>query len=70
MSAPDFPRDPVKFKEWADRECTVWPEILTVAASNAWQSLRGSPAYPPLFVDFFATTYANYRAHVLSGGNP
>ncbi len=30
------PTDPVKFKQWADRECVKWPGELQAKAYRAW----------------------------------
>lgn len=41
----DVPRDPHKFKQWADAQCPRWPVPLMIEAAHAWDALayRGTP---------------------------
>ena len=61
-STDDFPRDPARFKERADRECVNWPAALTRKAHNAWHALEQHPSHPASEIDGFFTALADYRA--------
>lgn len=61
MTEQDFPRDPVKFKTWADAACANWPVDLTAKAFHCLWALRGHQAYPGSDVDRLTTAYADYR---------
>lgn len=37
----EVPRDPVRFKAWADRACSPhWPAEIQILAYNVWLELR------------------------------
>ena len=62
MTNSDFPRDPAKFKTWADEECRRWPMELTAKAYNAWRALAGDKAYAiGPYADTFADAFAAFR---------
>ncbi len=65
-NSTDFPRDPAKFRAWADEACREWPMELTAFAYHCWCALDGQRGYTPSCVDVFAAAYA---AHVLSGSS-
>ena len=50
MNTPDFPRDPAKFKPWADEACRTWPPELTALAYNAH-------LWPDEYMDRFAAAF-------------
>lgn len=57
-----FPRDPVKFKERADRECPAWPMELTAKAYNAWRALEKNPAFSEHHIVEFDEAHTNWLA--------
>lgn len=59
---PDFPREPAKFKQWADAACVDWPGELTIKATAAWYAMAKHSAYSEADTTEFSNAYANYLA--------
>ncbi len=64
MTNSEFPRDPAKFKTWADDACRSWPEALTALAYNAHKAMQELRGYTNADIAAFDTAYSEFRAEL------
>lgn len=55
-----FPKEPTKFKQWADTACVDWSGELTIKANAAWYAMTKNSAYSESDISEFERAYTDY----------